>query len=93
MYSLQGSCETKIRTHSGGAGPPGGGGVQHRAAVRAHTIREEQHPGAHQLPQQQEAPGQGKGLRPPLQHGPGKRQGNVDGAAAHGKGQEEGEAR
>eukprot|EP00414_Alexandrium_minutum_P005546 CAMPEP_0113835632 /NCGR_PEP_ID=MMETSP0328-20130328/9045_1 /TAXON_ID=39455 /ORGANISM="Alexandrium minutum" /LENGTH=123 /DNA_ID=CAMNT_0000803983 /DNA_START=76 /DNA_END=443 /DNA_ORIENTATION=+ /assembly_acc=CAM_ASM_000350 len=61
------------------------------AALSAAEVREGQLPGADQLPEQQEDPCTSQGLRPPLQHGPGERAGDVDGDPA--RRQEEGEAR
>ena len=42
--------------------------------------------GPDQLQEQQEAAGAGEGVRPPLQHGPRGRQGDVDGAPQDRKG-------
>ena len=42
--------------------------------------------GPDQLQEQQEAAGAGEGLRPPLQHGPRGRQGDVDRAPQDRKG-------
>lgn len=88
---LQVDRETEIRTHARGVGPPGGRGIQYRTVVRADAVRQKQHPGADQLPEQQEAAGSRQGIRSTLQHGAGKRQGNVDGSAPDRQGQEKGE--
>jgi len=56
------NAEAKVGDDTRRAVAAGAGRVQHGAAVRAHTVREEQHTGAHQLPQQQETPRQGQGV-------------------------------
>lgn len=67
--------------------------VQYRAPFGAHAIRQEQHSGADQLQEQQEAARPREGVRQALQHGAGEREGNVDGAAQTGQREKEGEAR
>ena len=55
--------QAQVGDDAGGAPEEGGGGVQHRPTVRAHPVRQEQHTGPHQLPQQQEAPWKSQSLR------------------------------
>ncbi|KAJ8546987.1 hypothetical protein ON010_g11247 [Phytophthora cinnamomi] len=71
----------------------GRGGVPEGPALGAHAQRQEQLAGAHQRAQQPQAAGARQGLRPPLQHGAGERQGDVDRGAQVGQGQEGGQAR
>lgn len=47
----------------GGDAGVGGGGVERGATLRAHEGGQEQHPGAHQPPEQQNAPGLGEGIQ------------------------------
>merc|ERR1712188_78042 len=72
----------------GGAREEGGGGVQDGAALPSHDVREDEHADSRELPEQQEAPGAGEGLRQTLQHGPGGREGDVDGDSENGEGQD-----
>ncbi|KAG7831237.1 hypothetical protein KL920_000757 [Ogataea angusta] len=61
--------------HGGG---PRGLRVQQRAAAAAHQRHPEQRHGADLAAKQPQAPGQGQGLRPPLQHDPRERQGDLE---------------
>lgn len=54
--------EAQIGDDPRGAPKTRGGGVQHGAAVGADAVGEEQHPGPHQLSQQQEAAGKSQSL-------------------------------
>lgn len=55
--------KAQVGDDSRGAAETRGRGVQHRPSVGAHSVREEQHAGPHQLPQQQEAARESQGLR------------------------------
>lgn len=84
--------KAQIRNDVRGTAGKRRGGVQHRAPFGTDAVREEQHPGAHQLPKQQKTVGESESFRPALQHGAGEREGDVDRTAQAWKGQEEGQA-
>ena len=56
-------------------------GVQQRPPIYSPDCRPLPHPGPHISQEQSQVAGTRQGVRPPLQHGPRERQGNVDAQA------------